>query len=369
MHTELITQISGLEAIADQWNGLALPSPMQSPEWLIPWWQVYGGANRKLAVLIVRAADGRLLGLCPWYVEARPRAHRLRWLGDGAACSDHTGILLPEHPNREVVQVVVDWLRDTSALRWDQLALESVDVDDSVQESFVLGMCRRGVLSAVREEAGSAWIRLPSSWDDYLAIVSKNHRKRCRRWQREFFDTGRTRVQVVTDSTDCVEAYEKLVSLHNQRRKSAGTRGAFEDARFNRFHQLTIRHLARREKLQLRLLSVDHQLAAVEYVLVDDATAFAYQSGLSSFGESLSAGNLSMLSLIRDTIDHGKRRVDLLRGTEAYKFSWGAAHRPARTIVLRRRSPSGLLQSYLDDTMQWARRVKRSNGFLKVRAS
>jgi CelD/BcsL family acetyltransferase involved in cellulose biosynthesis len=241
------------------------------------------------------------------------------------------------------------------------MLLEAVDADDAVSAALVTGMQQRGWLIAQRDQPGTSWINLPSRWDEYLATVSKNHRKRCRKWQREFFESGRARVQIATDPQECLSFFERLVLLHNERRQSAGMRGAFEDDRFRSFHQLAIRRLARRGRLQLRLLTVDHELVAVEHLLVDAAAFYAYQSGMSAAGEAVSAGNLSILSLIRDAIEQGRRRVDLLRGTEAYKFSWGAVHRAAPTKVLRRRSVAGLMQSCLDNAVQRARLLKNTS--------
>jgi CelD/BcsL family acetyltransferase involved in cellulose biosynthesis len=116
--------------------------------------------------------------------------------------------------------------------------------------------------------------------------------------------------------------------------------------------------LARRGQIQLRLLSIDEKLAAMEYVLTDETGFYAYQSGLSDVGAEHSAGNLSILSLLRAATDSGRRQVDLLRGVESYKFSWGAECRPARTIVARRRTWSGMLQTCIDRAMQQVRSIR-----------
>jgi len=355
MRTQLIRRTDELEAIADQWRGLTLPSPLQSPDWLIPWWQVYGGGNRELAVLAVYENDGRLVGLCPWYVETRPTGRSLRWLGDGAACSDHAGIGFARNAAPDVTGTIVDWILHADPRCWSRMTLEAVDADNRLLEPLVSGVERRGWLITTRAEPGSCSIALPQSWDDYLMMVSKNHRKRCRKWQREFFDTGRARVEVATEPADAFAAFEQLVLLHNRRRQSAGSCGAFEDARFLRFHQLAIHRLARRGAVQLRLLRVDGQLVAAEYLLVDDDALYAYQSGLCDVGAAVSAGSLSILSLVRSAIDEGRSRVDLLRGAEPYKLSWGAVHRPAQTIIARRPTMAGLLQTCFDNALHQAR--------------
>ena len=370
MQTQLITQLDELEAIAEDWRELALPTPFQSPDWLIPWWQVYGDANRELAVLVIRDRGGKLMGLCPWYVEASPAGRRLRWLGDGAVCSDHASLVLAQNASSEVIRAVVEWIDETDHRGWTGLKFEAVNGDDRRLQSLVSGIRDRGWLITAAEDTGSCCISLSANLDDYFDAVSKNHRKRCRRWQREYFETGRASLHVATEPADCCAAYEQLVLLHNQRRQSAGTCGAFEDERFCRFHELAIDRLARRGQVQLRLLSVDEQLAAVEYVLMDETALYAYQSGLSDAGAAVSAGSLSVLSLLRAAADSGRRRVDLLRGVEPYKFSWGAVHRPAQTIVARRRTWSGMLQTCFDQARHQVRsmRERRRNSVPNARS-
>jgi CelD/BcsL family acetyltransferase involved in cellulose biosynthesis len=358
MQMQLITQLEDLEAIADEWRELEPPTPFQSPDWLIPWWQVYGDANRELAVLAVRDERGELVGLCPWYLESLAAGHRLRWLGDGAVCSDHATLLIAKHASRTVIESVVAWLDEVELPDGTHLEFEAVNVDDGRCQQLLDGIEKQGWLITAPEDTGSCSISLPASWDEYLKTVSKNQRKRCRRWQREFFDTGRAQVEVVTDPAECRAAFEQLVVLHNERRQATGTCGAFEDDRFRRFHESAIDRLAQRGQVQLRLLSVDGQLAAVEYVLTDEKAFYAYQSGLSDEGAALSAGSLSVLSLLWEAVASGRRQVDLLRGVEPYKFSWGATHRPARTVVARRRTWSGVLHTCFDRARHQVRSMR-----------
>ena len=90
----------------------------------------------------------------------------------------------------------------------------------------------------------------------------------------------------------------------------------------------------------------------------DHWTLFAYQSGMSVRDELLSPGNLSVMAMLRDAIAAGCRRVDLLRGTETYKFSWTAHHRPARTTVIRQPSVAGHVGAWCDIAWQKLKRAK-----------
>ncbi|MEM9659342.1 MAG: GNAT family N-acetyltransferase, partial [Planctomycetota bacterium] len=266
MQIELLRQRSDLEAIRTDWNRLPRPSTMQSPGWLIPWWDAYGGCDRELSVVAVRDR-GKLIGLAPWYAEGSSRARRLRWLGDGRACSDHATILTDPESRAVTTRVLVDWVSERLEHDWRQIALESVDSDDVVVADLAAALAERGQPITRRPEPGSCCIELPATWEQYLAGVSKNHRKKCRRIEKQLLDTGRAETRILNTSSDCLAALEQLAALHGERRRTLGEAGAFDDARFRAFHAAAIAQLADHGDARLRLLSVDGETVAAEYVL------------------------------------------------------------------------------------------------------
>lgn len=364
MQLDTVTDLEQLAALSDQWSTdawyrLATPSPMQSHAWLTTWWQSYADASRELLVVAARH-EGQLVGVAPWYVETRRGRRVLRWLGDGHVCSDHPTLLASETTAASFAHQLAEWLLHSAADQWDELALESIDDDDPTCRHFVDALTTFGCLQVRRDEPGSCYVDLPATFDDYLMSVSKNHRKRCRKWEKQYFQTGRAKVHIATTADDCLAHWQTLVELHNARRAELGEQGAFHDPQFAEFHQTVIPRLATDGRLQLRVLAVDSQPVAAEYVLCDDDTWYAYQSGLSKTGESLSAGSLSVLKLVEDAIAAGYTKLDLLRGTESYKFSWGAQHRPASTIVLRPPTSMARLITLGDSALLAAKRLRRS---------
>lgn len=358
MKLEVLSTRARLAAIAAEWSALAASAPMQSPEWLAPWWDVYGGGPRRLAVLAIRDETGDLIGLAPWYVEASRGRRILRWLGDGDVCSDHATILHRAQRRNEVVGTVFEYLTGL-ADAWTHLFLESTDGDDPAVNALCDKLRDAGVFVTCRPAPGSCSIPLPGTWEEYLAGVSKNHRKRCRRWSRQWLDPGQATVTVHRETGDCALAWKTLATLHNDRRDSLGDAGAFQDAAFSRFHESATPALAGAGRLEMRLLHFAGEVVAAEYVLRDGESLYAYQSGLSAAGEAISAGNLSILALIRDAISAGYRRLDLLRGDEPYKYHWGAEHRPAATIVVRRPTASARVAAWGDYLWNGLRHAKQ----------
>lgn len=359
MQFEIISNRTDLAALNEEWSRLVIASPMQSLDWLTTWWDCYADSSCALFIVTAREA-GKLIGIAPWYSQLKGNRRVLRWLGDGHVCSDHASLLSTPADYLPFARALAGWLLDDRDGRWHELRLEAINSDDVACRQFTQRLVEAGSPHLQLQEPGSCYIDLPSSFEEYLMSVSKNHRKRCRRWEKAFFQSGRAELHVATAPQDCLALWQSLIQLHNDRRASLGQQGAFEDSQFETFHQQVLPRLASAEHAQLRLLEIDGQTVAAEYVLQQGTTWFAYQSGMSQAGEELSAGSLSILALVKDAIAAGCTRLDLLRGDEPYKFSWGAVHRPAATTIIRRDTSAARLLTLTDTAWIAAKRLRRS---------
>lgn len=357
MQVEVITHSNELNDLATAWNQLPLPSPMQAPAWLTTWWETYGGGNRQLCTLGFYH-DQQLVGLAPLYIDTTDKT--LRWLGDGRVCSDHQTLLVEQQHADAVTTAMVNWLIESDSTVWRQLRLEAVNDDDSTLQLLLEKLTAADCPVNEREEPGSCYINLPEDWESFLRNVSKNHRKRLRRYYKEYFDTGRATVETLSEANECLNAFDTLVRLHNDRRTTLGEAGAFEDPQFLHFHRTVVERIAELEQVRLSILSVDGQPMAAEYVLHAGESVFAYQGGLSAAGEQVSAGGLSMLWQVKQAIEAGHTQFDLLRGVEPYKFSWDAKHRPATTYVVRQPTRTARFAAFCETAYSGAKRVRRS---------
>jgi CelD/BcsL family acetyltransferase involved in cellulose biosynthesis len=184
-----------------------------------------------------------------------------------------------------------------------------------------------------RRSRPSCWrVHLPKRWDDYLAMLSKSHRKQLRRLDRAYFATGRAKVRFVTQLSELSVGLDLLTTLHQRRRQSVGERGCFSSTRFTEFHQETAARLLQSGHLRLAWLELDGLAAAVEYQVKGDGVVYAYQSGIEPTALAHQPGRLITLATMRQAIDEGYHAFDFLRGDEAYKAHWRAQPRPTEEV-------------------------------------
>lgn len=363
MQLEVLTTLGALRRIEPEWRELSLPTPMQSPSWLLSWWEAFGeeDSSYELATLALRDADDRLVGLAPFYVRRRPVVGpTLRLLGDGRASTDHHTILC-RTPEDEpaVVRAVADWMIDTAGEAWRRVRFEALDADDRAMNHLERLLGEAGLDTQRIDDLGNFPVQLAAEgeapdWEAYLATLSKNRRKRLRKWTREKFDTWEATVRVVHTEADREATWPLLVDLHRQRRLGMGEEGVFDEPRFNRFHQLASRRLLEERRLYLAVLELDGEPVAIEYSLQDRPgeganAVYAYQGGIAATALDQDAGHLSLLALARHALGTGRTRLDLLRGDEPYKLSWGAKHRPATTLHARPAGTLGAVERWVGD--------------------
>jgi CelD/BcsL family acetyltransferase involved in cellulose biosynthesis len=88
--------------------------------------------------------------------------------------------------------------------------------------------------------------------------------------------------------------------------------------------------------LRLAFLTVGgRRIAAGVHFETDDGFLY-YNAGIDPDARELSPGVLMVYAYVERASRTGKRRLDLLRGDEPYKYEWGAVDEPIQRILVRR---------------------------------
>lgn len=352
------THTAAIVPLRAEWNALARGVPFRGFDWLENWWKTYGcEGHKELFVLTVRDSHGTLLGLAPWYVEQGARGSRtIQFLGSGEVCSDYLTILSRAGYEERVATALADWLcpppepQPEDRTPWNVLRLGSVNEQDATLRPFVARLAQRGLLINHRSRSSCWRVNLPDSWEDYLAMLSKSHRKQVRRLDRKYFAGSRAHLHTAQSLQQVEYGLEVLRRLHQRRRESLGERGCFASRRFAAFHAQTARRLLDANQLRLVWLDVDGRTVAAEYQVLGDGVVYAYQSGLEPTALQHEPGRLITLAMLKRAIAEGYHAYDFLRGDETYKAHWRAVPRPTLEVQIAIDTPVARLRQ----GMWWA---------------
>ena len=334
LKTQRLADFLSLKAIQSAWNELAAGIPFRRYEWLGMWAETYLD-ERQLYVLTATEED-RLVGLLPLYrSESVSQGGVLRWLGSGEVCTDYLGVMAAHGYDSRVIELFADWLAEASRSRehgWNVMQLDSVDDQEQtiieLQEKLVELDC-----TLHRSPGLNCWrIDLPDDWDEYLARMSKSHRKQLRRVERRILDNAETRILSVVDERSFAEGMEILVDLHQKRRHSLGEPGCFSSDRFTDFLHTSALQLLSSGLLRLTWAESAGVPIACEFQLAGPSMTYAYQAGINPDQMGLEPGRLIMIATIQNAIAAGQTAFDFLRGDEPYKAHWRATPRPTLNI-------------------------------------
>jgi CelD/BcsL family acetyltransferase involved in cellulose biosynthesis len=317
------------------WNELASGIPFRRWEWLECWWRHYGQTagkswrGRELYVLAAIERGESLVAVAPWYLERSPTLGRVvRFLGGGEVCSEYPSVFTRPGSENAVAEAIADWLAAAEGPdHWDALKLDGVEQHDLNVGRLLECLADRDHFIHRRPGPNCWRLPLPTTWEQYLAMLSKCHRKQLRRLDRDYFRSGRAVVHWVRRVEDLDRALAILVELHQRRWRTRGQSGCFASRRFVEFHRELAARLLPQDGLLMNWLELDGRPIAAEYHLAGPGIVYAYQSGIDPEGLAHQPGRLSNLAAIRRAIERGDQAFDFLRGDEPYKAHWRAVPR------------------------------------------
>jgi CelD/BcsL family acetyltransferase involved in cellulose biosynthesis len=323
-----------------------------SPEWLLAWWEVFGGLEGRRPRLLRFDEGGRLVGLAPllarrhWYRPGLP-FRRLEMLASGereedSICSDYLGVLARRGREIDVARALAFALPGGRAGPWDELVLPHMDGTQPMTGLLAEAGRQAGLAAQLTTTKHAQYIPLPGSWEEYLRQLGQGGRYLVNRSLRDFerWAAGDWRVEEATAET-LGEGVRILHALHHERWRGTGG-GVFRSKLFLAFHERVMPALLRRGALELLWLVVRGEPVASVYSIRWKGKTSFYQSGRKlDVPRQVRPGLVLLAWAIRRAIKSGQREFDFLGGDERYKKQLALASRP---LVQLRLARPGLLE-------------------------
>jgi CelD/BcsL family acetyltransferase involved in cellulose biosynthesis len=327
-----------LPALRDEWATLAGEhgSLFATPEWLLLWWDHFGG-GRELLLSFERDADGRLDAILPFYVWRERPLRIIRPLGHGPG--DELG------PFGRGARAAL--ARFAAEERFDLLACEQLPGLGTWADALPGGVVVARTGSPILDFEGK-------SWQELLAGRSRNFREQVGRRARALEREHDVRYRLVDAPDGLDTALDTLFRLHRQR---FGDGSGF--SRTEAFQREFAAVAADRGWLRLWLLDVDGRPAAAWLGFRFAGAECYYQAGRDGAFDRQSVSFVLLSHTIREALADGATEYRFLRGDEPYKYRFANADPGLESIVLARgvlgRTALGAARVYVS-----ARRALRS---------
>lgn len=363
----IVVRRLGSSELADPrhgWNQLAGETPFRRLAWLQSWFDAYGDEPARKPYVLACERDGVTIGLLPCIIERDlVRGRTVRFLGSGTVCTDYLSILCRPENEETVVEALADDLARRAAGsgedRFDAIELDGY-ADDDTALSLLAERLREREFQIDPAPIERSWrLALPESWEEYLASLSKSHRKQIRRLTRDWLETGRCVLNEATDEASLVAGLEILRDLHDRRRGALGYVGRFADRRFKRFIESAAQAALDENRLGLYWLELAGVPVAAEIHFRSDRVSYAYQSGLDPEALDCEPGRLITIALLQKFIDQRLEAVDFLRGDEPYKAHFRAEPRALGHVRMSPPTMSARFRSSLLSARETAKRWLR----------
>ena len=313
-----ITQES-FASLASYWNdsrqNLRWDTIFALPAWLQVWWQAFG-SGAELYLRAVRQGE-KIIGIAPLLVRNKTASI----IGSTDVC-DYLDFIVAPGKEENFFTTLLDDLRQQGINR---LELEPLRPDAAALTNLVAIARQRKYEVLCHQEGVSVELDLPSSWDEYLAMLNKKQRHEIRRKLRRLWEgdsVDYSCLEVRQEDRDFINTFLRLFSLSREEKAN------FMTARMEAFFRSLVKAMAEIGLLRFGILELDALPVAMIMGFDYNNAMYLYNSAYDPDYSYLSVGLLSKVLCIKESIKRGKKKWDFLKGGEPYKYHIGGREIP-----------------------------------------
>jgi CelD/BcsL family acetyltransferase involved in cellulose biosynthesis len=280
------------------------------PPWLEVWWQEFG-SSADLYLRAVRRGNA-VLGLAPLQI----RDDEACFIGSEDLC-DFLDFVLTPGSEYDFFEALLEDLKQKGVRRLDLGLLRP----ESETLRHLVGIAKQWSyeVSCATEDV-SLELSLPPTWEEYLGMLSGKQRHEVRRKLRRLREKGEVNYRTVEGGEAVEEVIDLFITFFQESRED---KRGFLTPRRESFFRTLARAMAQDLILKIGILEIDTKPAAAIMFFCYDDTVYLYNSGYDPQYRFLSAGLISKIMCIKDSIGKGKRKFDFLKGAEEYKYRLG----------------------------------------------
>jgi len=306
---------------ADSRHNLNWSSIFILPSWLRVWWQVFG-AGAELYLRAVRHRE-KIIGIAPLSVKDNTASI----IGSIDVCDYLDFIVAPDRA-RDFFTVLLDDLQQKGIAHLD---LGHLQPDSTVLAELVGIAKEREYDIDCQQEEVSLELELPSTFDEYLMLLTTKQRHEVRRKLKRLWEAGNVVhrcLEVSKEVEDYVETFLKLFTLNREDKKN------FMTPQMRSFFKSLAKSMAEVGLLRFGIIELDAQPLAMTMVFDYNDSHYLYNSAYDVRFSHLSVGLLCKVLCLKESIEKGKKKWSFLKGGEPYKYQLGGKEIPLYSCLI-----------------------------------
>lgn len=277
------------------------------PNWLQTWWRCFGSVSEQY---LCKVTEGkRIIGIAPLLIQK----DQARFIGSADIC-DYLDFIVAPGKETAFFSTLLD---DIKRRNISQLFLESLRYD-SISLSILAELARQqGYAVTIKLTDVSLDLELPISWEKYLQLLKSKPRRELQRKLRRLYEAG----DIKYSSTFSINNLQHILEVFfKQHRESREDKALFMTPKMETFFRVIARTMSNKDMLSFGVLELDNHPVAIVMCFYYKDIVYLYNSGYDRQYSALSVGFLSKIFSIKDSIERGFKRYDLLKGAEEYKY-------------------------------------------------
>jgi len=341
---QVVTNEEAFLDLRNEWEQLFASNHLHSPfltwGWVNAWLRYRAGPHR-LKVLVNRDGRGRVQFIFPMIQRktANPLRNRRLTLvcSYGSEASDYLGCLRTPAFNSQMAEIANDGLQQMFGKRFSLEMAFADNLNDFPEK--LESICRaNGRATRLINDAVCPTTALPSSWDEYLGTLSSNFRSQIRRFYKRAMTTEGVRFRSI-EFSEAEDFVATLTRLNRQRISDKGEVSSLEDENVREFLVPAVAYMAEQGLAWMDVLEQDDEIVGASLHFVHGATAYYYMGGFREDAKHLRPGTTLFAHVIQRCIKRQFEVFDFLRGSDTYKYRWGAADRTTSKLDIYPSTP------------------------------
>jgi CelD/BcsL family acetyltransferase involved in cellulose biosynthesis len=280
------------------------------PEWLKAWWETFGADMEIMLRLVYH--DDSIIGVAPLMKQGESAY----FIGSTDVC-DYMDFVIVPGMEKDFFNELMDDLSKNDVKR---LVLAHVRPDSMVMEYLRPLAEARGYKTGIDKEEISLETDLPGDWEEYLASLTSKQRHEVRRKLRRLSEAGEVDFRFTADAESLNDNMRIFLSMFTEYRQD---KADFMTEQMKSFFRLLADNMSGAGLLEFGILRLEGRQIASTMCFDYDGCVYLYNSGYDPEYDYLSAGLLSKVLGIQDSIRRGKKKFDFLKGSEPYKYHLG----------------------------------------------